>query len=85
MKEWKNEKLVFLTVEARTGKVVRESHLSGDKLKQHCKLVHDILSGKIKHVKLVVEHGTTMIRPRAQSEAAQLQRALRNRNAKEAK
>ena len=68
MKVWKNEKLVFLTVEVRTGKVVRVSHISGDEMKQHCKLVHDILSGKTKHVKLVVEHGTTMIRPRAQSE-----------------
>ena len=45
-------------------------------MKQRCKLVRDILSGKAKRVKLVVEHGTTMIRPRAQSEAAKWADAL---------
>ena len=76
MKEWENEKLVFLTVDVRTGKVIRASRLSRDDMKQRCKLVHDILSGKAKRVKLVVEHGTTMIRPRAQSRSAEWADAL---------
>lgn len=75
MKKEKNE-LVFLTVDVRTGKVIRVSRLSRPDMKQRCKLVHDILSGKAKRVKLVVEHGTTMIRPRAQSKSAEWADAL---------
>ena len=71
-----DENLVFLTVDVRTGKVIRVSHLTRPDMKQRCKLVHDILSGKAKRVKLVVEHGTTMIRPRAQSESAKWADAL---------
>ncbi len=62
MKRWKNEDLLFIAVDKRTGAVVRPSRLSGDEVKKRCKITHDILFGKAKGVEIEVEHGTTIIR-----------------------